>query len=136
PRAPVLPRPPPTATRGPGTPATFSNPATGSYPLPPAAGQCATTAPQTVPVTPLVPPTSPAVPPFCEGTTAPVLPTTSTNGIPGTDRQSAVSETATGTYTFTPAAGQCATTATLTVNVNPLVTPTFPAVPHFCGRTT
>ena len=31
----------------------------------------------------------------------------------------------TTTYTFTPDAGQCATTATLSITVDPLVTPTF-----------
>ena len=31
-------------------------------------------------------------------------------------------------YTFTPTAGQCATTATLTITVNPNVTPTFNSV--------
>ena len=30
-----------------------------------------------------------------------------------------------GTYTFTPTAGPCATTATFTVTVNPNITPTF-----------
>ena len=46
------------------------------------------------------------------------LPTTSTNGITGTWAP-ALNNTATTTYTFTPAAGQCATTATLTITVNP-----------------
>ena len=38
----------------------------------------------------------------------------------------------TTTYTFTPDAGQCATTTTLTITVNPLVTPTFTAVDNVC----
>ena len=54
---------------------------------------------------------------FCAGSTAPVLPTTSLNGISGTWSPAIVSNTATGTYTFTPNIGQCATTATLTVTV-------------------
>ena len=57
----------------------------------------------------------------------PALPTTSTEGITGTWAP-AINNTATTTYTFTPAAGQCATTATLTITVNPNVTPTFAAV--------
>ena len=57
----------------------------------------------------------------------PALPTTSTKGITGTWAP-AINNTATTTYTFTPTAGQCATTATLTITVNPNVTPTFAAV--------
>jgi uncharacterized protein YjdB len=47
------------------------------------------------------------------------LPASSTNNIQGT-WSPAVNNTQTTTYTFTPSAGQCATTATLTVNVNAL----------------
>jgi large repetitive protein len=36
-----------------------------------------------------------------------------------------VSNTTSGTYTFTPSAGVCATTQTFTVTVNPIVTPAF-----------
>jgi Putative metal-binding motif/Secretion system C-terminal sorting domain len=54
----------------------------------------------------------------CIGTTVSPLPTTSTNNITGT--WSPALTQATATYLFTPAAGQCATTTPLTVNVNPL----------------
>src|SRR5205814_4664327 len=43
---------------------------------------------------------------------------------------------ATTTYTFTPTAGQCATTATLTIIVNSNVTPTFNLVAAICSGTT
>ena len=47
-----------------------------------------------------------------------------------------LNNTATTTYTFTPTAGQCATTNTLTITVNPNVTPTFdPAGPYCSGAT-
>jgi uncharacterized protein YjdB len=49
------------------------------------------------------------------------LPGASTNNIQGTWTP-AVNNIQTTTYTFTPSAGQCATNATLTVNVNPLPT--------------
>ncbi|MPT34643.1 MAG: gliding motility-associated C-terminal domain-containing protein, partial [Flavobacterium sp.] len=45
------------------------------------------------------------------------LPTTSNDGYTGTWLPATVSNTATGTYTFTPDAGQCAKTTTLTVTV-------------------
>ena len=52
------------------------------------------------------------------------MPTTSTNGITGTWAP-ALNNTATTTYTFTPSAGLCATTATLTITVNPILSPTI-----------
>src|SRR4030095_7443462 len=42
----------------------------------------------------------------------------------------------TTTYTFTPAAGQCATTTTLTITVNPQVTPTFTQIGPLCQNST
>jgi gliding motility-associated-like protein/predicted ribosomally synthesized peptide with SipW-like signal peptide len=47
------------------------------------------------------------------------LPTTSINGYTGT-WSPALNNTATTVYTFTPTAGQCATTTTLTITINPL----------------
>jgi hypothetical protein len=67
---------------------------------------------------------------ICSGGTF-TLPTTSTNGINGT-WSPAINNTATTTYTFTPTAGQCATTATLSVTVNPSVTPTFNPIAPIC----
>ncbi|MFN5622030.1 MAG: hypothetical protein ACK478_12065, partial [Flavobacteriales bacterium] len=61
-------------------------------------------------------PTFAAVGPFCSGASIPALPTTSTNGITGTWNP-AINNTATTGYTFTPTAGQCATTASLTITI-------------------
>jgi hypothetical protein len=68
-------------------------------------------------------PTAPAFNPIaavCAGGVI-SLPGASTNNIQGT-WSPAVNNTQTTTYTFTPSVGQCATNATLTVNVNPLPT--------------
>ena len=75
---------------------------------------------------PIFVPTFPAIPPFCAGTPAPTLPSTSSNGITGTWSPATVSNTATGTYTFTPAGGQCAIAVSRTITVTPRTTPTFP----------
>ena len=83
-------------------------------------------------VSPQAVPTFLQVPAICSGASLGALPTTSLNGITGT-WSPAVSNTATTEYTFTPNAGQCATTAKLTITVNPLVTPTFAAVPAKCS---
>ena len=70
----------------------------------------------------VIAPTFNAIAPICSGGTLLPLPTTSLNGIIGT-WVPALNNTATTTYTFTPAAGQCATTITLTITVNPKPSP-------------
>ena len=67
-------------------------------------------------------PTFNPVAPICAGATLTSLPTTSLNGIVGT-WSPALNNTVTTVYTFTPNAGQCATTTTLTITVNPKPTP-------------
>src|SRR6185369_2710032 len=62
---------------------------------------------------------------ICSGGSVPTLYNPSDNGINGTWNPSVVSNTSTGTYTFTPTAGQCALPFSFTVTVNPNITPTF-----------
>ncbi|WP_298220976.1 endonuclease [Flavobacterium sp.] len=64
----------------------------------------------------LITPTFTAVSSICPGATLSPLPTTSTNGIVGS-WSPALNNTVTTTYTFTPLAGQCATTTTLNIDV-------------------
>ncbi len=61
-------------------------------------------------------PTFTAVSPITSGSNLSALPTTSNNNITGT-WSPALNNTATTTYTFTPAAGQCAITTTMTITV-------------------
>ncbi|MFT3846300.1 MAG: PorP/SprF family type IX secretion system membrane protein [Lacibacter sp.] len=109
------------------SPATVSNQSSGTYTFTPTAGQCATTQTFTVTVNPNILPTFSfgTTLTICAGGTVPTLPTTSSNGITGTWSPSVVDNQSSGTYTFTPTAGQCATTATFAVTVNPNITPTF-----------
>ena len=130
--APVLPTTSLNGITGTWTPAVVSNTASGTYTFTPDAGQCATTATIDVTVTPAVTPTFTAIAPICSGTAAPVLPTTSLNGITGTWSPATVSNTASGTYTFTPDAGQCATPTTIDVTVTPIITPTFDPFGSLC----
>ena len=113
----------------------INNMATTTYTFTPTAGQCATTTTLTITVNPNVTPTFAAVGPYCSGATIPALPTTSTNSITGT-WSPAINNTATTTYTFTPTAGQCAATTTLTITINPNVTPAFTAVGPYCSGST
>ena len=72
-------------------------------------------------VTPLVVPTFTPVATICSGSALSALPTTSNNGYTGT-WSPALNNTTTTTYTFTPTAGQCASTTTLTITVGGTVT--------------
>jgi hypothetical protein len=71
-------------------------------------------------ITPLTTPTFTAIAAFCQGTTAPALASTSNNGITGTWNPATINNIASGTYTFTPNGGQCASTTTLSVTVDPV----------------
>jgi gliding motility-associated-like protein len=114
---------------------TINNTATTTYTFTPSPGLCANPTTMTIVVNPNITPTFASVGPYCSGTFIPALPTTSQNGITGT-WSPAINSTATTTYTFTPTAGQCATTATLTIVVNPNVTPTFAGVGPYCSGAT
>ena len=110
----------------------LNNTATTVYTFTPNAGQCGTTTTLTITVDPSTLPTFTAVSPICSGDALAALPTTSNNGITGT-WSPALNNTATTTYTFTPTAGQCASTTTLTITVNPSTTPAFTAVSPICS---
>ncbi len=108
------------------------NTATTTYTFTPSVGVCATTATMTITVNPNIVPTFTQVAAICNGGTLAALPLTSLNGISGTWAP-ALNTAATTTYTFTRTAGQCATTATMTITVNPNVTPTFTQVAAICS---
>jgi hypothetical protein len=79
----------------------------------------ATSTVTTVTVNTNVIPTFTEVAPVCSGGSLSTLPTTSINNISGTWTPE-VNNTITTTYTFTPTLGQCATSKTMTITVNPL----------------
>lgn len=124
---PTLPGTSSNGINGTWSPATVSNTASATYTFTPSAGQCALSASFNVTIAPNVTPTFSfgTTATICEGGSVPTLPATSSNGVSGTWSPANVDNTASGTYTFTPSAGQCALNATLTVTVNPNVTPTF-----------
>ncbi|WP_284653340.1 choice-of-anchor L domain-containing protein [Flavobacterium terrisoli] len=119
-------------TTGTWNPATVDNTQTATYTFTPNTGQCALQGSLTVTVNPNITPTFPGVAPICSGDTLNPLPTTSNEGFVGT-WSPALNNTATTTYTFTPDAGPCATTATMTITVNQPVAATFNAIPALCS---
>ena len=88
---------------------------------------CAINETMEITVNPLITPTFTQVDPICNGEALAALPTTSNNGVTGTWSPS-MDNTATTNYTFTPDAGQCATTSNIDIVVNPIITPFFNAV--------
>lgn len=111
---------------------------TATYTVTPTSGTCAGNPINlVVTVNQLVTPTFTQIPSLCSGGTF-TLPTTSLEGIIGT-WSPVVNATATTTYTFTPNAGQCANTATMTVSVLAgldFVNTQFPASATICEGST
>jgi len=113
----------------------LNNQATTTYTFTPTSGQCANTTTLSIAVNPTVSPSFNPVGPICQGANLTALPTTSLNNITGT-WSSALNNQATTTYTFTPTSGQCANTATLSITVNPTVSPSFNPVGPICQGAT
>ena len=121
--APVLPTTSTNGVTGTWSPATVSNTNSATYTFTPTAGQCAVPTTLDVIVLEQTVPSFIAIAPFCSGSPAPTLSNTSNNGITGTWSPAIVNNLTSGTYTFTPDAGQCATTTTMFIEV--LATCTF-----------
>lgn len=113
----------------------LNNLATTTYTFTPTAGLCATFTTLTISVNPIVAPNFAPIPNVCSGSTASILATTSPSGIVGTWSPAIISNTTNGSYTFTPAAGQCSTTQTLNVTITPRVVTNFAVIPAFCSGT-
>ena len=122
------------------SPATISTAASGTttFTFTPTAGQCANNATMNITVTPGTNPTFAQLGPYCAGATPGSLPAISTNGINGTWSPATVNTASSGTttYTFTPTAGQCATTTTMSITVSANVSPTFTALGPYCAGAT
>ena len=110
----------------------LNNTTTTLYTFSPSAGQCATEATMTITVNTNAIPNFAQVAPICSGATLNMLPTTSINGIGGS-WSPAINSTITTLYTFVPTAGQCAANTTMSITVNPNVTPIFTQVLPICA---
>ena len=111
----------------------INNTATTTYTFSPNAGQCAANQSMTIQVQSSVAPLFTQVNAICSGSTLSALPTTSNNGITGTWLP-AINNAVTTTYTFSPSTSLCATSQTLTIVVNPNVTPVFTPVNPICSN--
>ncbi len=138
--APVLPQvstnvPPITGTWSPAV--STASVGTRSYTFTPDPGQCTSATPVTLSLTVLGNSTPGFAPiaPFCAGTTPPVLSAVSPSGVTGSWSPAVVSSSVSGTYTFTPDPGQCASTQILTTTVTPSPQPQFDIIAPFCAGT-
>jgi hypothetical protein len=113
-------------------------PGTTTYVFTPDDGQCAGLGSLVITVVPEISPDFVAIPDICENSAAPMLPLVSPNGVTGTWSPESIDVSASGisTYIFTPAAGQCATTISLEVNILPEGAPVFDPVGPLCQNAT
>ena len=112
------------------SPAVMNNTETTTYTFTPILGLCATSTDMTVTITQPISPYFTQIPDNCAGTEI-TLPSTSNNGITG-DWSPAIDANNTTTYTFTPDAGQCATSTDMTIVIIPTQPPTFNQIGPFC----
>lgn len=108
----------PNGVSGTWTPAQIDNISSGTYIFTPNANECATTQSISTIVN------ARSVPGFssfsiCSGSIPPSLESSSPSGITGSWAPSVIDNMASGSYTFTPDASQCATDQTINVVVNP-----------------
>jgi len=107
---------------------------TSTYTFKPLTGLCAAIFSFDITITEQLLPEFAPIGPLCINSTAPALPGTSVNGIPGTWVPDAISTAFAGitTYMFTPAEGQCALTASLEIEITTEILPLFAAVGPLC----
>jgi gliding motility-associated-like protein len=126
----------PNGISGTWSPASINNTANGSYVFTPTTGQCASSVTLNVTVNNVTTPDFATTLTLCSGDTAPILQAISPNGISGTWNPTAISNTTSGSYIFTPDAGQCASSVTLNVTVNNATTPDFATTLTLCSGDT
>src|SRR6476620_10745716 len=85
-------------------------------------------------ITTQITPTFTQIGPLCQNSTAPLLPSTSNNNITGVWSPATINTSTAGTttYTFTPAAGQCAGPVTMDIVITTQITPTFTQIGPLC----
>ncbi len=123
------------------SPATIDSSIVGPvlYTFTPNAAQCAVSTTMTITIdAPSIVPSFTAIPNTCINSTAPVLPTTSTNGITGSWSPATIDTTVAGTvlYTFTPNAGQCAVGTTMNVTILNYTVAAFTQIAPVCQGST
>ena len=110
---------------------TLDNTQTTTYTFTPNGSSCATSTSMTIVVNPSTTPLFIQVQPICEGETLADLPTTSLNNITGS-WSPAINNNQTTIYTFLPSSGNCSSTTSMTIVVNPSIIPQFTQIQPIC----
>jgi gliding motility-associated-like protein len=136
--APSLPNTSNNGITGTWNPTLTSNTASGSYIFTPNDTlQCGTIFTYNLNVSPSFTPTFILPSQICQNSTAPNLPNTSNNGITGTWNPTLASNTASGSYVFTPNnPSQCGTILTYNLTINPTIIPVFTLPAQICQNAT
>ncbi len=138
--APLLPNISLNGISGTWSPALINTALTGTtiYTFTPATGQCATTVALSIQVTNQLTPVFEPIGPLCQNSHAPVLPSTSTNGISGNWSPAIINTSLIGTtiYTFNPDTSQCAAVVALAIEVTNQLTPVFASIGPLCQNST
>ncbi|PBJ05634.1 hypothetical protein BSF42_42780 [Flavobacterium sp. ACN6] len=129
--APVLATTSPNGITGNWNPAVISTANSGNYIFTPTTGQCAEKINLLVTIRSAITPDFMTTVTLCKEDTVPLLDNTSPNGILGTWNPAVINESTSGNYIFTPNVGQCATTASVTVNV---LSPTYSITQEFINN--
>ena len=134
--APALPSVSNNGVTGTWDPAVIDTKDTGTvnYLFTPVAGQCAVPFTMAIFISPEITPEFVQIGPLCQNSTAPALPSVSTNGITGTWYPAVIDTKIDGSFNFifTPAAGECAIPDTMTIEIIPEITPVFAQLGPLC----
>lgn len=120
------------------SPATINTSTVGTvnYTFTPSSGSCTSPVTVAIVVGPAPTPVFTQIPALCSGDVAPVLPSISNDSITGTWLPAVVDNTTSGSYTFTPSIGECASTTTMAITVNNPIVPNLTPVGPFCDNAT
>lgn len=133
---PVLPSISVNGVSGSWSPSVINNQSSGAYIFTPTGGQCGLPFILNVTILPKVLPTFTLQNTFCAGAVVPILTLISTNGVTGSWSPAVINNQVSGSYVFTPTAGQCALPFTLVVVIAPIVLPAFSLPTTVCQNTT
>jgi hypothetical protein len=132
----VLPSVSTNGIRGTWTPDKISTVDAGAseYTFEPESGQQSASVAKNILVTPTFVAEFDSIGPLWQNSTAPKLPELSRNNFNGTWQPAIINTSiaTTTTYTFTPAAGQCAARGSITITIKPLITPIFETYGPYC----
>lgn len=118
------------------SPAIIDNQSSGSYTFTPSGSLCASPVTIDVTINPNINPAFSFTTTYCAGFMPDVLPTTSDNGVMGSWSPATIDNQNSGTYVFTPALGECASSVNIDVTINSSLPTDFALTTNYCQGAT